>query len=131
LPQKKSFIVFIFFFSFLPLITINKADYSGFYYYVKAILKHLTICLMAGNMFLMVTFDKILSICYSNSNQTAKHILQWCGWDCSQLSYQKKGCYSLSQKKNSRCGSFLFKQHIFWMRNMDLKCDLIRCYTNG
>lgn len=67
---------YFFFFLFALNRTINKADCCGFYYYVKAILKHLTICLMAGNMFLMVTLDKILSICYSNSNQTAKPILQ-------------------------------------------------------
>lgn len=74
--KKNSFFCFLFP-PFFPLNrAINKADYSRFYYYVKALLKHLTICLMAGNMFLMVTLDKILSICYSNSNQTAKHILQ-------------------------------------------------------
>lgn len=79
----------IFLFSFFPHNRIiNKVDYSGFYYYVKAILKHLTICLMAGNTFLMVTLDKILSICYGNSNQTAKRILQRCDWDCSPVSYQ-------------------------------------------
>lgn len=51
---------------------------------------------MAGNTFLMVTLDKIVSICYTCSNQTAKHILQWCGWDGSPLSYQQKGCHSLA-----------------------------------
>lgn len=75
------FWVFFFFFCFLFVLnrTVNKADYSGFYYYVKAILNHLTIYLMAGNTFLMVTGDKILSIYYSNSNQTAKQILKRCG----------------------------------------------------
>lgn len=44
---------------------------------------------MAGNMFLMVTLDKILSICYSTSNQTAKCILKWYDWDCSPVSCQQ------------------------------------------
>lgn len=96
------------FFRFCSNRIINKVDFSGFYYYVKAILKHLTICLMAGNTFLMVTLDKILSIYYGNSNQTAKRVLQWCSWDCSPVSYHQRIVMFFDGKRTVTLQVFFF-----------------------
>lgn len=101
------------FFRFCSNRIINKVDFSGFYYYVKAILKHLTICLMAGNTFLMVTLDKILSIYCGNSNQTAKRVLQWCSWDCSPVSYQQRVVMFFDGKRTVTLQVFLLKQYLF------------------
>lgn len=44
---------------------INRANDSGFYYYVR---EHLTICLIASNMFLMVPLKKTLLVPYCNQS---------------------------------------------------------------
>lgn len=112
------------FFRFCSNRIINKVDFSGFYYYVKAILKHLTICLMAGNTFLMVTLDKILSIYYGNSNQTAKRVLQWCSWDCSPVSYHQRIVMFFDGKRTVTLQVFFFETVSFsgweiWVWNVN------------
>lgn len=77
---------------------------------------------MAGNMFLMVTLDKILSICCSCSNQTAKHILQWCGWDHFPIS---KRVVTVLHSKNPAalkdlCFNSIFLGWQIWVRLVSL-----------